>query len=84
MYNTRVAIRLNPNHRAGAIHPKEPLTLPDVHVVAAHVETTEVERAPGEGTKRAAGAWSVDPQGLDAYLRLTRELRKASPRMIEP
>jgi hypothetical protein len=31
---------------------------------------------PGEGIKGAAGAWSDDPDGLDAYLEWNRQQRK--------
>jgi hypothetical protein len=39
--------------------------------------------APGEGIKRAAGAWNDDPEGLDAYLEWNRQQRKTGRRPLE-
>ena len=64
--------------------------LPDGATVAVRVsETSEnvetvQELAPGEGLRRAAGAWKDDDEkGLDEYLRWCREQRQVESREID-
>ena len=39
---------------------------------------------PGEGLKRAFGAWAEDAEQLDKYLEWNRQQRKRSRRGLEP
>ena len=60
--------------------------LPDgqrVTVVVATAKSTEA-LAPGEGLRRAFGAWAEDAEELDAYLELNRQQHKLPRREIEP
>ncbi|MBX9791237.1 MAG: hypothetical protein K2Y37_20135 [Pirellulales bacterium] len=60
--------------------------LPDgqrVTVIVAKTEATET-LAPGEGLRRAFGAWAEDAEELDAYLKLNRQQRQIPRREIEP
>jgi hypothetical protein len=62
------------------------LGLPDGHhvVVVVRAEQVDEHLAPGEGIKRAAGSWSDDPEGLDAYLEWNRQQRKVGRRPLDP
>jgi hypothetical protein len=62
--------------------------LPDGAAVAVRVSeataTKDGHMAPGEGLRRAAGAWKDDDEkGLDEYLRWCREQRQAVSREID-
>jgi hypothetical protein len=59
--------------------------LPDGQQVTVRIQSTgDAEAlAPGEGIRRAAGAWSDDPEGLDAYLEWNRQQRKTGRRPLE-
>lgn len=61
--------------------------LPDGQQVNVTVHPL-VERAnrlaPGEGIRRAAGAWADDPEGLDEYLKQVRQEREQDRLPIQP
>ena len=40
--------------------------------------------APGEGLRRAAGAWAEDAEELDEFLEWNRQQRKIGRRELEP
>jgi hypothetical protein len=60
--------------------------LPDGQAVTVTVSAvqTEGKLPPGEGLRRAAGSWSDDPEGLEAYLEWNRQQRKIGRPEIEP
>ncbi len=60
--------------------------LPDGQKVLVKLEpVSDSERlAPGEGIKRAAGAWDDDPEGLEAFLKWNRQQRKAGRQPLQP
>jgi hypothetical protein len=65
-----------------------PLGVPDGEEVLITVETSSgllpaTPLAPGEGIRRAAGAWDDDPAGLDAFLKWNRLQRKSDRRSFE-
>lgn len=64
--------------------------LPDGATVAVRVSESDAavdkveSLAPGEGLRRAAGAWKDDDEeGLDAYLRWCREQRQIDTKGID-
>jgi hypothetical protein len=74
----------------GVIHGKtieleqEP-GLPDGQAVTVTVSPAQTEKLPpGEGLRRAAGAWADDPEGLEEYLEYLRQQRKVGRREIDP
>ncbi len=65
------------------IELEEESGLPDGQEVCVTLEavaraTSPTSAAALEALRRAAGAWSDDPQGLDRYLEWNRQQRKAS------
>jgi hypothetical protein len=61
------------------------LGFPDGQKVAVHVRPLAADASPpGEGLRRAFGAWSEDAAELDAYLEWNRQQRKLNRREIEP
>src|SRR4051794_10215248 len=65
----------------------EDLGVPDGQVVRVAVEALPPpepgQLAPGEGLRRAFGAWAADPEELDKFLDWNRERRKVGRRSIE-
>lgn len=74
----------------GVVHGKviqleTEIGLPDGQEVTVSVQPLPAKRdASGEGLRRSAGAWSDDPDGLDAYLEDNRRARQLDPPGIEP
>jgi hypothetical protein len=50
--------------------------LPDGEKVTVTVEVAANGLPPGEGLRRAFGAWADDPEGLDEFLEWNRQQRK--------
>lgn len=78
----------------GVIHGKiieleQQPQLPDGQAVSVTVEPVSAATSPTspqalEALRRAAGAWSDDPEGLDRYLEWNRQQRKRGrPEMSE-
>ena len=56
-----------------------------VTIEPAKLESDNQERlAPGEGLRRAFGAWAEDAEELDKYLEWSRQQRKIGRAPIEP
>ena len=74
----------------GVVHGKviqleTEIGLPDGQEVTVSVRPLPAKQnASGEGLRRSAGAWSDDPDGLDAYLEDNRRARQLDPPGIEP
>ena len=61
--------------------------LPDgqaVSVIVKPVGSSVEQLPPGEGLRRAFGAWADDAEELDRFLAETRRSRKRKRREIEP
>lgn len=59
--------------------------LPEGQEVTVTVQAARPQQLPpGEGLRRAAGAWADDVEGLDDYLEWTRQQRKRSRPELEP
>ena len=61
--------------------------LPDglpVHVTGQPANENTERLPPGEGLRRAFGAWAEDAEELDAFLAETRRSRQRSRREIQP
>jgi hypothetical protein len=65
----------------------EDLGIPDGQEVRVRVELlpppAPEQLAPGEGLRRAFGAWSADTEELDRFLEWNRQQRKVGRRGIE-
>ena len=80
------------NVHHGIVHGKtitldEDTGLPDGQAVTVTVkpsQTTSSPLQPGEGLRRAFGAWADDADGLDDYLQWNRDQRKASRAEVKP
>jgi hypothetical protein len=71
--------------RGKTIELEHPPGLPEGQEVRVTVEPTPMANpSPGDGLRRAAGAWSDDPAGLDQYLEWNRQQRKKSRPPIDP
>jgi hypothetical protein len=82
-----------PIHARGSIHGQamaleEPISLPEGEAVeltiTRAIEGKDVERAPGEGICRSAGAWADDTEELDEFLKWNPQQRKQSRPEIHP
>ena len=60
--------------------------LPDGQEVRVTMEPSDKRESPppGEGLKRAFGAWAEDAAELDKYLEWNRQQRKRSRRELDP
>jgi hypothetical protein len=60
--------------------------LPDGQEVTVTIQpvSREGERTPGEGLRRAFGAWAEDAEELDKYLEWNRQQRKIGRPEIRP
>jgi hypothetical protein len=69
----------------GVVHGKtielsEEPGLPEGQAVAVTLEPLAVKEAPGEGLRRAFGAWAEDGEELDRFLEWNRQQRKLGRR----
>ena len=71
--------------RGQAIELDRPVGIPDGQEVTVVVQPVNGgPRSPGEGLRRAFGAWADDdPAGLDAFLEWNRQQRKQSRRELD-
>ncbi len=62
------------------------LGLPEGQPVTVTVQpiAQQEQQAPGEGLRRAFGAWAEDGEELDRYLEWSRQQRKVGRPEIEP
>ncbi len=60
--------------------------LPDGQAVVVTLRSVVPQPKPrtGEGIIASAGAWSDDPEGVDEFIRLTREARHMDRPPIDP
>ncbi|QDU91725.1 hypothetical protein Pla175_51550 [Pirellulimonas nuda] len=60
--------------------------LPDGQAVVVTVRSVGPPQEPrtGEGILASAGSWSDDPDGVDEFLRITREARRRDRPPIDP
>lgn len=58
--------------------------LPDGQPVNVTVQPLQEQLAPGEGLRRAFGAWADDADELDRFLEWNRRQRKIGRPEIEP
>ena len=58
--------------------------LPDGQQVNVTVQPVQERLAPGEGLRRAFGAWADDADELDSFLEWNRQQRKIGRPEIEP
>lgn len=58
--------------------------LPDGQQVTVTVQPVSQQLAPGEGLRRAFGAWAEDSEEVDRYLEWNRQQRKIGRPKIEP
>ena len=74
--------------RGSTIELKQPLGLPDGQEVNVIVSATQPETAsplpPGEGLRRAFGAWAADGEELDHFIAWVRQQRKVNRRPATP
>ena len=57
--------------------------LPNGQRVAVQIQPVPARLPPGEGLRRAFGAWADDVAGLDQFLESNRVNRKRSRREVE-
>jgi hypothetical protein len=71
--------------RGKTIELEHDLGMPEGQQVTITVlPLADEQLAPGEGLRRAFGAWADDAEGLDQYLAWSRQQRKRDRPEIEP
>jgi hypothetical protein len=76
----------------GGIHHEQPNSSTQRHYsreddgqkVRVTVQVIDENHVPGEGLRRAFGAWADDSEGLDEYLEWNRQQRKINRPEIDP
>ncbi len=70
--------------RGTSIELDRPSGLPDGTRVEVAIQQKQTALPPGEGLRRAFGAWADDPEGVDRFLEQVRSDRDNDPRPESP
>jgi len=70
--------------RGKTVELSEDSGLCDGQKVRVTVQVIDENHVPGEGLRRAFGAWADDSEGLDEYLEWNRQQRKINRPEIDP